>query len=90
MCGVKFFGKGIYSTSFLKYFVTMLIDFIKIKWNLQKLVYLWQRIGLNVHMIGIYRSYALCMPYFPGITSDLPEYLLANSTFSDIYIIFTL
>lgn len=82
--GESFWRRHLYVFGFIKYFFCQFIDFLEDKMHIPELsvaiagIYL---ISLNVNLLGIYKTFALCQPHYPDYI-NVPGYLLIENKFS--------
>lgn len=68
----------------LRFFISAIIDFLKEKMHSPELsifiagIYM---LGLNVRLMGIYNTYALCEPFL-SVDFEVPDFLMIENSFS--------
>ncbi|OMJ76896.1 hypothetical protein SteCoe_23633 [Stentor coeruleus] len=85
MWGDSFWKKHFRYFFFIKYILSVFIDFLQDHMKSPELSVLiagLYMIGLNTELLGIYTANGLCEPYFPNYIAGLPDYLKLNYSFS--------
>ena len=82
--GNGFWKRHLKCFKYIKYLLSVFIDFLEEQMKLPELSILIgaiYMIGLNTQLLGIYEAYAICSPIFPHYLSNIPAAFSLNSAF---------